>query len=109
MPNNPNPKNWNLNVPGNPDLTPSVNDTVTIKCESDQGFTWCYTDNNTPKVFANGFLANGSYAKGSYGPYTAVNPGTVQYQGVVGQNQPCTPGGITATGHTIVVSGTGRR
>lgn len=103
MPNNP--QNWNLNVPGNPNLTPSVGDTVTIKCENNQGFTWCYTDNNNPKVFANGFLANGSYQAGSYGPYTCVNAGTVKYDGVVGQNKPCNPsGGITAAMHTIVVS-----
>jgi hypothetical protein len=97
--------NHDLNVPGDPNLTPKKGDTVTIKCENTDGFTWCYTDNNTPKVFANGFLANGSYPKGSYGPYTAVNDGTVEYEGVVGQNKPCTPGGKTETGHTIVVSG----
>jgi hypothetical protein len=108
MPNNPNPKNWPLNVPGDPNLTPAQGDSVTIKCDNPLGFTWCYTDNNTPKVFADGFLANGSYGPSSHGPYTAVNPGTVQYQGVLDQNQPCTPEGITATGHTIVVSGTGR-
>lgn len=103
MPNNP--QNWNLNVPGNPNLTPSVNDTVTINCENDQGFTWCYADNNNPKVFADGFLANGSYSAGSYGPYTCVNAGTVNYDGVVGQNKNCNPyGGVRATMHTIVVS-----
>jgi hypothetical protein len=107
MPNNP--KNWNLNVPGDPNLTPAVNDTVTINCENPLGFTWCYSDTGNPQVFANGFLANKSYPAGSYGPYTAVNAGTVTYEGVVGQNQPCTPGGgVTATTHTIVVSGTGR-
>ncbi|MGB0122254.1 MAG: hypothetical protein WA400_00005 [Silvibacterium sp.] len=100
------PKNWDVNVPGNPNL-PSlkVNDTVTIKCEKDEGFTWCYSDSNNPQVFADGFLANGSYAKGTYGPYTAVNAGTVNYDGVVGQNQPCNPtGGARAISHSIIVS-----
>jgi hypothetical protein len=98
-------QNWNLNVPGDPNLTPSVGDTVTINCEDSQGFTWCYTDTNTPKVFANGFLADGSNDAGSYGPYSVVNKGTVQYDGVRGKNKPCTPsGGIKATTHTIVVS-----
>jgi hypothetical protein len=106
MPNNPNPKNWNLNVPGDPNLTPAVGDTVTINCEDIQGFTWCYTDNGNPQVFSDGFLANGSYAAASYGPYKCVNAGTVNYDGVLGQNKPCTPGGgITAAVHTITVSG----
>ncbi len=101
------PKDWPLNVPGNPNLTPAQGDSVTISCNDPQGFTWCYTDNNTPQVFSSGFLANGSYDPGSYGPYTAVNTGTVQYDGVRGKNKSCTPGGgVTATTHTIVVSGT---
>ncbi len=97
--------NHNLNVPGNPNLTPSVGDTVTIKCENDQGFTWCFADTDDPQVFSDGFLSNGSYAKGSYGPYSVVNTGTVHYNGVVGQNQSCNPyGGAQATMHTIIVS-----
>lgn len=99
------PQNWNLNVPGDPNLSPSVGDTVTIKCEDSQGFTWCYTDSNTPKVFADGFLANGSYDAGTYGPYTAVNAGTVQYDGVRGKDKSCNPsGGVKAVMHSITVS-----
>ncbi len=101
----PEPQNWDVNIPGDPNLpNVRVNDTVTITCENDQGFTWCYSDNNNPKVFSNGFLANGSYAKGTYGPYTAVNTGTVNYDGVVGQDKPCNPtGGVTAIVHSITV------
>jgi len=100
------PQNWNVNVPGDPDLpNVKVNDTVTVICEKEEGFTWCYTDNNDPQVFSSGFLANGSYDKGSYGPYTANNPGTVSYDGVVGKDKACNAtGGVTATVHSISVS-----
>ncbi|HUY81312.1 MAG TPA: hypothetical protein VMU92_06280 [Acidobacteriaceae bacterium] len=99
------PQNWNVNVPGDPNLpNVKVNDTVTIICEKDEGFTWCYTDDNDPQVFADGFLADGSYAKGTYGPYDAVNAGSISYDGVLGQDKPCTPQGARETVHTITVS-----
>jgi hypothetical protein len=104
MPNGQ-PQNWNLNVPGDPDLTPSVGDTVTINCQDQQGFTWCYSDTGDPQVFSDGFLANKSYDAGSYGPYTCKNAGTVTYEGVRGKDKPCDPnGGVTATMHSITVS-----
>jgi hypothetical protein len=95
-----------LNIPGDPNLNGvKVGDTVAITCDDNDGCTWCYSDSNNPQVFSGGFLANGSYDKGSLGTFTAVNPGTVNYDGVKGKNKSCNPtGGIRATMHSIVVS-----
>jgi hypothetical protein len=96
-----------LNLPDDPNLNNvSPNDTVTIKCTDQNGCTWCYSDTNDPQVFADGFLANGSYNPGELGTFTAVNPGTVNFNGIKGKDKPCDPLGITATGHTIIVSTT---
>jgi hypothetical protein len=98
-----------LNLPDDPNLNNvSVNDTVTIKCTDKDGCTWCYSDGNNPQVFSGGFLADGSYDQGDLGTFTAVNPGTVNFNGIKGKNKPCNPDGITAAVHTIIVSGTGR-
>lgn len=98
MPNHP------LNIPGDQNLNGvKTGDTVAITCTANEGCTWCYSDPDN--VFANGFLANGSYDKGALGTFTAVNPGTVNFDGVKGKNQPCNPdGGIKAAIHTIIVS-----
>lgn len=102
--------NHNLNLPSDTNLNNvSVNDTVTIKCTDNNGCTWCYSDGNNPQVFSGGFLANGSYDKGDLGVYTAVNPGTVFFNSISGKNQPCNPLGVTAAGHTIIVTGVGRK
>jgi hypothetical protein len=94
-----------LNIPNDlssKQLTRGTDDiqiTVTADC------SWCYSDPNN--VFANGFLAAGSYTATSphttYGPYTPANDGTVTVNAVTSGN--CTTAGVTATPHTITVTG----
>lgn len=93
-----------LNIPDDPNLNGvKTGDSVAITCTDNEGCTWCYLDPDN--VFADGFLANGSYDKGSLGTFTAVNPGTVNYDGVKKKNQQCTAsGGIKATTHSIQVN-----
>ena len=92
-----------LSIPGDPNLTGvKTGDTVSITCNDKDGCTWCYLDPDN--VFAEGFLANNSYDQGSLGTFTAVNPGTVSYDGVKGKNKPCNPQGIKQTQHTITVT-----
>jgi hypothetical protein len=72
-----------------------------------QDCTWCFSDPDG--VFGNPstLLPAGSYTKTSphttYGPFTQVNTGTVYFNAVT--SGPCNPQGITATGHTITVTG----
>src|SRR3974377_2270950 len=69
---------------------------------------WCFDDPDG--VFGNPstLLPAGTYTATdpptTYGPYTPVNDGTVLFNAVP-TNQTCTTATITATGHTITVSG----
>jgi hypothetical protein len=99
------PQNHTLNIPASGNLTGvSINDTVTISFTDERNF--CFSDPDN--VFANGFLPAGKRSRNYQSPaYTAVNPGTVHFDSVSGEGS-CDPnGGITLTGHTIIVSGTG--
>lgn len=75
----------------------------TLYIEVDADCTWCYSDPNN--VFPT-FLPAGSYSvttpHTTYGPYTAENDGTVYFNAVTSGD--CSPTGVTASGHTIVVS-----
>jgi len=68
--------------------------------------TWCFSDPDG--VFGNPstLLAAGSYSATNphttYGPYIPVATGTVYFNAVT--SGPCNPQGITATGHTIIVT-----
>lgn len=79
-------------------------DNIDITVDAD--CTWCFSDPNG--VFGNPstLLAAGTYSKTTppttYGPYTPVNTGTVYFNAVT--SGPCNPQGITATGHTIIVT-----
>jgi hypothetical protein len=77
-------------------------DDLEIKVTAD--CNWCYSDPNG--VFANGFLAAGSYTATSpptkYGPYTPSTTGTVTVNAVTSGD--CSTSGITATPHSITVS-----
>ena len=73
----------------------------------DSSCNWCFSDPDG--VFGNPSTllpSNTYYVSGptTYGTLTAVNDGTVTFNAVpVGTD--CTPDGITATGHTITVTG----
>ena len=73
----------------------------------DSSCNWCFSDPGG--VFGNPSTllpSNTYYVSGptTYGTLTAINDGTVAFNAVpVGTD--CTPDGITATGHTITVTG----
>lgn len=75
----------------------------TLYIEVDADCNWCYSDPNG--VFSS-FLPAGHYTATTpptvYGPYTAVNSGTVNFNAVTSGD--CNPMGVAASGHTIVVS-----
>lgn len=95
-----------LTIPHDSNFPVVTGDNLYIQASED--CTWCYSDPNN--CFPGGLLANGNYSKqtgnNKYGPYPAVNAGSVGFDSSAGFNQPCNPGAsIRATGHSIVVSG----
>ena len=82
--------------------TDTLEITVTATC------TWCYSDPNGVFPAPPGFLAAGTYnvttPHTKYGPYTPQNDGVIEF-GVSIPPTPCSTTGITATGHTITVTG----
>ncbi len=87
-----------LNIPHGGNLSMNKNQDelmihVTQTCQ------WCYSDPNS--IFSS-MLPPGQYAPGDYGPYAATGTGSMTYD----DNNPCNPsGGVTATPHTITVTG----
>jgi hypothetical protein len=91
-----------LTIPNDSTLAVNVNDNLYIQVSSQ--CQWCYSD-PTP-CFSGGLLAAGQYEKttggAKYGPYLASAAGTVNFGSPT--SPPCSTTGVTATGHTIIVS-----
>ena len=79
-----------------------------LKIDINQSCNWCFSDPDGVFGTPSTLLPDGTYTKpdpnSPYGPYTPVNDGTV-YFNAVATDETCTPDGVTATGHTITVSG----
>ena len=92
-----------INIPQDTHANLKVGDQLNIAVIAD--CDWCYSDPDN--CFSGGLLAPGCYTATNphtvYGPYTATADGTVDFNAVT--SGPCTTSGVTATGHTIVVSG----
>lgn len=89
-----------LTIPNGGNMSLNKNqDQLEIHCT--QECQWCYNDPSG--VFPN-FLPAGTVQPGTYGPYEAVNDGTVTYDDPTSGNCNAS-GGVTATPHSITVSG----
>lgn len=94
-----------LNIPHGSNFDVKTGDDLYIHVNDD--CTWCYTDPDS--CFPGGLLANGNYSQQAsgqkYGPYPAVNDGSVGFDSPLGFSQPCNPAaGVRAVPHSIVVS-----
>jgi len=96
-----------LNLPGNLSNVNLNKNQDTLSISFNEACTWCYSDPNN--VFGNPSVlpAPGYYPKTSpptsFDNLQPVADGTVLYNAVTSGD--CSPTGITATGHTITVTG----